>query len=547
MATMRRARTTSRATGRCLVATACLALAVGCQYTGNPQPITHGPRHQVLDEHTPPPVVRPLTRRADNLQSGDDAIFGESWSESNLRPAPVRSEVIPAAHVINVAEPANRTRSGQEPPTPDQVARAHPGELSLNDVLAAALSTSPDLVTASEQLQLAEAALGRARAEFYPTMGITQEYGITNGPARAFMFQLNQTQLQPTTNFNQPGSQDDFHTQLMLKQSLYTGERRRRALDQAAARRESQVFQLEAVQNQLAFAAAEGYYRLLQAHVLVGVRKEAVDQVQQHLKIVQSRYRNDTAVKSDVLTVEVRLAEVREALISAQNQLELAWNVLENVVGAPLTRQSLPTDVEAAPWTAPIEDLEAAVAEAQVERPEVGVLAGQRRAASAAVGIAESSQRLTADAVASYDVNTSSFKHGNDSYFLGLVLQLNLFDAGRTEWGVSQALARVRELRAREQRLTLDIQLDVQRSHLQLIDAKQRLQVATQAITQASESLREIEVRYRGQASTITQLIDAQVALSNARVRRANAEADVEIARAALQRAVGRLVNLAVD
>ena len=59
-----------------------------------------------------------------------------------------------------------------------------------------------------------------------------------------------------------------------------------------------------------------------------------------------------------------------------------------------------------------------------------------------------------------------------------------------------------------------------------------------------AQSLREIEVRYRGQMTTITQLIDAQVALSNTRVRHTNAQADVEIARAALERAIGRLASI---
>jgi outer membrane protein TolC len=67
--------------------------------------------------------------------------------------------------------------------------------------------------------------------------------------------------------------------------------------------------------------------------------------------------------------------------------------------------------------------------------------------------------------------------------------------------------------------------------------------VATQAISQAQESLREIEVRYRSQAASITELIDSQVALSNARVRQANEEAELEIARASLHRAVGRLAD----
>jgi outer membrane protein TolC len=99
-------------------------------------------------------------------------------------------------------------------------------------------------------------------------------------------------------------------------------------------------------------------------------------------------------------------------------------------------------------------------------------------------------------------------------------------------------------LQAEHRRLLLDIELEVRRSNLQLNDAQARLKVADETVGQAQESLREIEVRYQGQTATITELVDAQVALSNARVRRTNAQADVEIARVALQRALGRLTGL---
>lgn len=81
----------------------------------------------------------------------------------------------------------------------------------------------------------------------------------------------------------------------------------------------------------------------------------------------------------------------------------------------------------------------------------------------------------------------------------------------------------------------------MRRAYLQLEDAKQRLQVTNRAIGQAEETLREIEARYRGQVATITQLVDAQVALSNARVRQSTSQAELEVARAALEQATGRL------
>ena len=86
--------------------------------------------------------------------------------------------------------------------------------------------------------------------------------------------------------------------------------------------------------------------------------------------------------------------------------------------------------------------------------------------------------------------------------------------------------------------------MNVKRAYLQLDDAKQRLAVAARTIGQAAESLREIEVRYKAQAATITQLIDAQVALSGAQVRHICAMVEVEIARAALEQTTGRVRDI---
>ena len=404
-------------------------------------------------------------------------------------------------------------------------------DLTLSGAIELAIAASPDLVSATEQLAIADAALARARAEFYPKLGLSEQYGVTNNPVAAFSFQLNQAQLSLAQDFNNPQVIDDFHTQMRLQHRIYAGEQRLHETHAAKAGVSAAALNIDAVHNQLVFRVAESYYRLLQARDLLQVRREAVEQVEQHLKIVESRFRNETAVKSDVLTVQVRMAEVREAMISAQNQLELAWAVLQNVTGTRIEQQPLPEAIPVAPWGDHVDEAELAVAEALGLRPEIGALASQRQATAEGLLAAEAGKRMSVDLVADYDVYTGDFRNGNDSFFAGLVFQLNLFDGGRTATDVRKSRARIREIEARQERLVLDIELDVRRAYLQLNDAQERLKVTTQAIAQVQESLREIEVRYRGQTATITQLVDAQVALSNARVRRTNAQSDVEIAR----------------
>jgi outer membrane protein len=255
------------------------------------------------------------------------------------------------------------------------------GELTLLEVINFARVANPDLRTASERLQLADALLARARAEFYPRLGVGEDYGVTNNPVNVFSFLLNQGQLSLSRDFNHPPTLGNFHTQALVQQGLYTGGRRLAQARSAEAQRDAAGLALAAVQNELVFRVAEAYYRLLQARDLVEVREAAVKQVQQHLEIVKVREKAGTAVKSDVLTVEVRLAEAQEALITARNQVELAWAVLENVTGTTVARRPLPKEVPAAPWAEHVGQVEVAVAEALQRRPEAGELASRRQAA----------------------------------------------------------------------------------------------------------------------------------------------------------------------
>ncbi len=230
-----------------------------------------------------------------------------------------------------------------------ETANAPERELDLLQVIGLAFASNPDIQSAQERVRIADALLASARAELYPRLSASENFATTNIPSNAFMFLLNQGRFSFDRNLNHPGFVDDFQTQAALQQTLYAGGRRLAQIDAARAQRQADACALDVVRNEMVFHVAEAYYRLLQARALVQVRRTAVEQVDRHLKIVQTRLKAETAVRSDVLSVEVRLAEARESLITAENQRELAWAVLENVVGTRLPRAALPVAMPPAP------------------------------------------------------------------------------------------------------------------------------------------------------------------------------------------------------
>lgn len=445
------------------------------------------------------------------------------------------------------------TAAVAEPPVHQTCTEGKPDEGSVDEhegltlvrAIQIALAANPDLRSASARVEIAAGALSRARAEFFPRLALGQDVAGSNNQQTVFGFLLSQGKEKQVFSLNPdiPNTYDNFHTQLSFTEDLYTGGRRLAQKRSAEASLEASRFALAEVQNELVFEVAEAYYRLLQAREFLQVRRQAVDQVKRQLDVVTARVRAGSAVKSDQGTVEVRLAEVEEALISARNEQELAWALLEKVLGTHVAPHALPEGVPAAPWSEHVDQVEAIVTEATARRPELGKLSSNKQAAEQDVRAAQAARYPSVNVTSSYDVNTADLVTGNESFYVGVGVRLLLADFGRTTSEVRQAKARLQEIYARQASAVLDIELDVRRAYLRLADAQERLRVTSKAVSLAEENLKEMEARYRGQQALLTQVIDTQVALSNASVRRANVAADVEIARAQLERAAGRLTS----
>lgn len=104
---------------------------------------------------------------------------------------------------------------------------------------------------------------------------------------------------------------------------------------------------------------------------------------------------------------------------------------------------------------------------------------------------------------------------------------------------VSEARANLDTVAEEERKVRLAIAFEVQQARLRLEEAVERLRVTATVVGQAQESVELTRARFEQGLAIATQLIDAETALTAARVRRAEAQADRRIAVAALRKALG--------
>lgn len=406
---------------------------------------------------------------------------------------------------------------------------------TLERALEQALAHNPDARLARNRIAVAQAGLEQANAAFWPRVQFQSSYTRTDNPMLVFGSILNQraypTPPSSPLNFNDVPDVDDLNTRGLVTMPLYAGGRNKAAREAAKANTEAARQDDEAVRNTLGFEVARGFYTVLKTREFIRAAEASVNSFQTNVGIANRRLQGGTLLKTEVLDLEVRLAQAREDLVRARNANALALRALRNLIGIEQGDFDIADNAPAA--SAPDSGDFSRRAELAAARERERAAEEQARGAKAGY-----LPQVSAFGSLDYDYGWK-YENGGGSYTAGALVQWNIWDGNLTRAKVRQARADLESTREEQRKVRLALDLEVEQARLELKAANERLVVTQQAVSQAAESATLTRARFEQGATLATQLMDAETALVGARVRRAEAEADQRIALAALRKAVG--------
>ncbi|NLH73547.1 MAG: TolC family protein [Verrucomicrobia bacterium] len=403
---------------------------------------------------------------------------------------------------------------------------------TLQRALSHALTNSPDARIAQQRITAARAVIDQANSALWPQLQFKSTYVRTDNPVMVFGSLLNQRSIDlGTLDFNNVPDVDNLNVRGVVSMPIYTGGQITAARKGATANAESIKQDARAVRNTLGFEVARAFHTIMKARGFVRATEAAVASYENNVAIARKRHEAGTMLKSDVLAVEVRLAQAREDLVRARNGLALATRALRSLIG--VDDESFEVAEDAPSVEVPSElDFSG--------RPELASLEQKRRAAEAAVQGAKSGYLPKVGVFGSLDYDHGwRFNGDGGSWTAGAMLEWNLWDGKATRARVNEARANLEMIDEHDRKLRLGLDLEVEQARLGLKEADERLEVTSTVIAQAEESVQLTRARFEQGLALATQLIDAETALTAARVRRAEAEADRNIAIAALRKALG--------
>ncbi len=440
---------------------------------------------------------------------------------------------------------AAAARAQQPPATDTSVVRPvqnpNARRVTLSEALRLGRENNPSMVQAQQNVRVSGMAQMQAWGAYLPSV---------SGSASSSKSSSQRVNQFGTVTAGAPTANSSFGLSANLQ--LFTGFQRGANTRAANANAQSNEAALVAQTYATDLGTKQAFFNALATQELVAVAATQVRRSQEQLKLTSEKLRLGATTRADSLQAQVDYGTQQLALIQAEaNALTAQANLARaiGVVGSVAAVPDTTLEVRLAQLdTAALRAEALANAPAVVQAPSNVVAARASLSASRAplwpTLSASASQRWAGQILFPWSPALTSTSGTvqpkyTGTWSLSLSLSYPIFNNFQREAGIVQADASVvsAEARLRDARLLLDANLT---QALAALDAAARqIDVSRTQVAAAQENLRMQRERYRLGASTIVDMLTAEVSTNQAEVGLVQARYNYLVARAQLEAYVG--------
>ncbi|HEX9368850.1 MAG TPA: TolC family protein [Vicinamibacterales bacterium] len=415
--------------------------------------------------------------------------------------------------------------------------------LTLDEAIAQGLANSRRLAEMEARADAADFAIAGREAADRPLVALQGGYARTNHvPEFSIAFPGRAPQVV------YPDIPDNYRSRIDLQWPIYTGGRADALARAARAERGAIGKDLDAARADLRLEITRAFWAVVTARDTADVIQRSVDVALVHVRDVRARLASGLIPPNDVSSAEAQASHQRLLALEASTQLAIAEADLRRLTGNDSATAAASTSLDTRPTvlpaaTAVTPDLIAAALKARPERQAL-----EQRAASAdlrAAAVAASARPQIALG-SGYDYarpNPRIFPRRGEwqtSWDASINASWTLWDGGRRAAEHGEAVATAASLKTRVEDFDRQATFEVRARALELDASREAVTAADDEIRAAVDADRVVNERYKAGVAAGTDVLDAQVALLQANLDRTRALANVRLAHARLERALGR-------
>jgi outer membrane protein len=406
--------------------------------------------------------------------------------------------------------------------------------LTIEDAVTRALRENPRLGAARRRLEGAGEAATAAGRRMLPSIHLSEEFQhyneafVPNFGGAAFT-----ARDQDTNAFSASAAQPVL--------GLLRLDSERGSLTESRAAAEAQ---LAAAEADLRETIETQFLRTFEAQAMKRIAETSATELSDQVTVARARLASGVITTADLLRLQVAIANARQQGLQAEGQARSARAALFAAMGMrPAEGAALtliePRSLLAAARAAAPASAETLLPGAHDRRPEV-----RQQAHLAAATDRDARARgyaLLPDVnleAAYVRVDGQQFAPKN-SAFVGVKAEWGIWEWGATEHARRAAVAQAAAARHDAEGLDRQIEAEVVGAVAEGDAARGAVQAAEEAIASAEEAFRVTEAQAKAGTATTTDLLEAQSALTQARLNLTRAEYELALARVHLTRAAG--------
>ncbi|MBW2238814.1 MAG: TolC family protein [Deltaproteobacteria bacterium] len=405
--------------------------------------------------------------------------------------------------------------------------------LTLKQTIESAMEANLGLKLSKEETAAAVAVKKAQRTNFFPTLSASYGYdrfdaatevsGITSVPKERYEF---------VTSFSQP---------------IFTGFALLRQYDIAGLGLSRAEVNERLVRQDIILDAKNAYFQLLQTQKLYKVAQETVVQITSQKEVADNFYQVGMSPLNDLLQAQVELANAKQDLIVAKNNMNNAESNFNTLLRRPIDTPVFIVDIlDYVPFE---ETLEYCFSEADKNRLEIKIVDLEIEIAGKELQLAKKDYYPSVGLEGSYfnrgtewDVDGGEGIYDPSGWSIAAVARWNFWEWGRTSYGVTEKHSRLAQAKLRKKQIVDNIQLEVKTAYLRTQEAERAILAVEKAVEQAKENLRINQERYKEQVSTQNDVLIAQTLLTTTMTNYYNSLYAFKISKATLYRTIGQEV-----
>jgi outer membrane protein, multidrug efflux system len=410
------------------------------------------------------------------------------------------------------------------------------GDPTLDNLMAEALRSAPDIAEAEARVREARALRGIAVASWYPTANADADYARSHGSANVPLGLL-PGGLGPDANTNLFQAGFDASWEI----DVFGGKRR--AIESAEASYQATVADRGDVALVLLAEVARNYFELRGVQRQLAVAVDNLGIQKDGLSLTQSQFNAGLTSGLDVLQAQAEVSDTEAAIPTFEADKHAAIYRIGAAIGHPPEDLLDELDI-ARPIPLTVPDVPVGLpSDLLRRRPDIRAAERRIAAANARIGVAEADlyPHFSLTGVAGLEsLNASTFLNPLSSYFsIGPSFRWLIFDAGRVRFQMQAEQARTAASTAAYQRTVLEALRDVETALVSYAKAEERRGRLTTELDTDREAVRVATRLYEQGVQAFLPVLDAERALYAAADKLARTERDTAVALVALYTALG--------